>query len=77
MTKLEMVKEAMTQLGDVSADALVAFVENKYGTKIEPKFMPLFKASIREQERLVSARQAAKEAADQAKAASKAEAPVA
>ena len=77
MTKLEMVQVAMRQLGDVPADSLAAFVAEKFGARIEPKFIPVFKASIREQERVAAVRQAAREAADQAKAEGQAEAPAA
>lgn len=62
MTKLDMVREAWRQLGDATADALAAFVETTFGSRIEPKFIPVFKASIREKHRLDALRLAARAA---------------
>jgi predicted SprT family Zn-dependent metalloprotease len=45
-----MVRYALAELGDVSANALCAFVEQKHGVRIEPRFIPVYKASIRYQE---------------------------
>ena len=67
MDKLELVQIALRELGDVSAQELSAFIEKKHGVKIEPKFIPLFKASIRDKVRLEATRQAAKAAAEQVK----------
>jgi len=67
MTKLELVEMAMQELGDVSAQELSAFIEQKKGVKIEPKFIPVFKASIRGKAALESARAARASAAESAK----------
>ena len=66
MDKLEMLQIALRELGDVSAQELSAFIERRYGVKIEPKFIPIFKASLRDKIRLEAARQAARVAAQQA-----------
>lgn len=68
LDKLELVQIALRELGDVSAQELSAFIEKKHGVKIEPKFIPLYKASLRDKIRLEAARQAAKVAAEHAKA---------
>ena len=60
MDKLELVQTALRELGDVSAQELSAFIETKHGVKIEPKFTPIFKASISGKLRLEAARQAAR-----------------
>jgi hypothetical protein len=65
MDKLEMVRIALQELGDVSAQELSSFIERRHGVKIEPKFIPLFKASIRDKERLEAERRAARAAAEQ------------
>jgi len=67
MDKLELVQVALRELGDVSAQELSSFLEQKHGVKIEPKFIPLYKASIRDKMRLETARQAARAAAERAK----------
>ena len=68
MDKLEVVQIAIRQLGDVSAKELSTFIEKEYDIKIEARFMPVFRASIREKERLEAIRQAARAAVAQAKA---------
>jgi hypothetical protein len=66
MDKLELVQIALQKLGDVPAQAVSAFIEKKHGVWIEPSFIPLFKASIRDKLRLEAARQAAKATVEQA-----------
>jgi hypothetical protein len=68
MDKLEMVQVALRELGDVSAQELSAFIEEKHGARIDPKFIPIFKASIRDKLRLEVARQAARASVDVTKA---------
>ncbi|OAI53476.1 hypothetical protein AYO44_15965 [Planctomycetaceae bacterium SCGC AG-212-F19] len=65
MTNLEMVHEAMQILGDVPAGELSDFVTERFGVRIESKFIPLYKASIRDKLRLETARQATRVAAQQ------------
>lgn len=62
MDKLELVQIALRELGDVSAQELSAFIEQKHGVKIEPKFIPVYKASLRDKLRLEAARQTARAA---------------
>jgi hypothetical protein len=56
MTRIEMVEQAMQALGDAGADDLAAFVHKQHGEKIEPRFMPLFLASIRDRRNLEASR---------------------
>ncbi|OAI54064.1 hypothetical protein AYO44_15520 [Planctomycetaceae bacterium SCGC AG-212-F19] len=67
MDKLELMQIALRELGDVLAEQLSAFIEKKHGVKIEPKFIPLFMASIRDKIRLEAARQAARASVEQSK----------
>jgi ribosomal protein L12E/L44/L45/RPP1/RPP2 len=69
MDKLELVQTALRQLGDGSAQELSAFIEKQHGVRIEAKFIPIFRASIRGKERLEAIRQAARAAVAQARAA--------
>lgn len=66
--KLELVQIALQEIGDVSAQELSSFIEKKHGVKIAPKFIPLYKASLRDKVRLEIARRAATVAVEQAKA---------
>jgi len=66
MEKLELVRLALQELGDVPAQELSAFIARRHGVTIEPKYLPIFKASIRDKIRLEAARQEARAAAERA-----------
>lgn len=67
MDKVELVQIALRELGNVSAQELSSFIDRRHGVLIEPKFIPIFKASLRAQEQLELARQAAKAVIEQIK----------
>ncbi len=52
MTKIEMVREALLQLGEVSGEKISAYIARRHGVSIEPRFMPIVRASLRELEML-------------------------
>jgi hypothetical protein len=58
MTRLEMIEAALKELGDAEPEKLIAFVRSKYKVEIEPKFIPLFKASLRDKAWLEQSRAA-------------------
>jgi hypothetical protein len=66
--KLELVQMALREIGDASAQELASFIEKKHGVRMEPKFIPLYKACIRDKWRLEAARQAARGTDEQGKA---------
>ena len=51
MSKLETFGRALAEIGDVSATELSAHLEKKYGVKIEPAYIPLYKATLQDRER--------------------------
>jgi predicted SprT family Zn-dependent metalloprotease len=51
MDRLELVRLALQELGDVPARELSAFIEKKRGVKIDPKFIPVFRATLRDRTR--------------------------
>jgi len=59
----EIVHRALVQLGCVSDEELVAFVAREYGVRVEARFVPVFRASLRAKEVLERARAKAREAA--------------
>ena len=63
MTKLEIVQEAINGMGDASAEELTACIEQTYGVRIAPRFIPVFKASVRDKELLVEWRRKSQAAA--------------
>jgi hypothetical protein len=60
MNRMEIFRQALSELGDAPSQDLSSFIEQKYGVKIEPKFVPFFKATIRGMEKLTRQRQATK-----------------
>ena len=68
MTKLEMVKDALAQIGDVSAQEISEFVEKKHGVKIEPAYVPIIRATLKDKERMEQTRRRAEPRADGEKA---------
>ncbi len=69
MTKLEMVEDALRTLGSVSAQELPAHIQRQHGVRIEPKFIPVFRASIQDRLRMEAIKEAARAAAAQGAAA--------
>jgi hypothetical protein len=59
-------RQALAELGDAPNTDLAAFLQRRFGLKIEARFIPVLKASARGLEQLEKARQAAKEAVEQA-----------
>lgn len=57
MDKLELFRRAVADIGNVSAAELSAHLEKKYGVKIEPAFIPIFKATLLDLERRSKFRQ--------------------
>jgi hypothetical protein len=60
MNRMKIFRQALSELGDAPSQEMSSFIEKKYGVKIEPKFVPLFKATIRDMEKMTRQRQAAK-----------------
>jgi predicted SprT family Zn-dependent metalloprotease len=56
MTRIDMVQAAMEALGESSAQELAAFVRERFGQTIEPRFVPLFIATVRDRHRLAALR---------------------
>ena len=60
MKPMELFRRAVAEIGYVSAAELSAHLEKKHGVKIEPAFIPLFKATLEDLERTKNIRQDAK-----------------
>jgi hypothetical protein len=57
MDRMTMVRDALEEFGEPSGHDLSAFIEKKHGVKIEPKYIPIYKASIRDKQLLDTLRQ--------------------
>jgi hypothetical protein len=60
MKPLELFRRADAEIGDASAAELLAHLEKKHGMKVEPAFIPVFKATLRDLERMARLRQDAR-----------------
>ena len=60
MTNIEMVQQALAVKGETTPEEIVAFIEKWHGVKVEPKFIPIYKASIRDWRILEEKRRAVK-----------------
>ena len=60
MNPMEAFRRAVAEIGYASAADLSAHIEKKHGVKIEPAFIPLFKATLRDLERTNRLRQVGK-----------------
>jgi len=60
MKPVDLFRLAVEEIGDASAAELSAHMEKKHGFKVEPAFIPLFKATLRDLERMTRIRQEAK-----------------
>jgi hypothetical protein len=56
MNKIEAVRLALKELGEVTDANLVAFVQNRYGVKLELKMVPVIRATLRGMEMMAAAR---------------------
>ena len=62
MTKIEMLQQALDELGEVSADELARFFCERYGVKLNPRMVPILRASLVEKEMLDRVRREAEAA---------------
>jgi hypothetical protein len=65
MTNIEMVQQALAVKGEATSEEIVAFIEKWHGVKIEPKFIPIYKASIRDKRMMEEKRRAAQTVAEE------------
>jgi predicted SprT family Zn-dependent metalloprotease len=52
MDRIEMVEVALREVGDVQPEKIAAFVRQRFGVKIEARYIPVFRASIHDQRRM-------------------------
>jgi hypothetical protein len=60
MKPMELFRRAVAEIGNAAAAELSAHLEKQHGFKIEPRFIPLYKATLRDLERMTRLRQDAK-----------------
>jgi hypothetical protein len=60
MKPMELFRRAVAEIGEVSAAELSAHLEKKYGVKIEPEYIPVFRETLKELEKTAKLREQAK-----------------
>jgi hypothetical protein len=65
MTTIELVQQAMAVKGEATSEEIAEFIERWHGVKIEPKFIPIYKASIRDKQMQEGKRREAKAMAEE------------
>jgi hypothetical protein len=65
--KLEIVRVAVRELGEANAQDLAAFIDERFNVKIEPRYIPLFKASLRDKDRMQALREQRQRGAESSK----------
>jgi hypothetical protein len=57
MNIIEAIRLALAEVGDVTAEELVAFVKARYGVTVGPKIVPIIKATLLDKERMTASKQ--------------------
>ena len=50
MSQVEALRRALAELGDASAEELAAYIRTKCGVTVRPQFVPVLKATLKDQE---------------------------
>ena len=66
ISKEDAVRLAVAELGVAPAPVLARLIEQRFGVKIEPKFLPVYKASLRGRDHLEQSRRARAVSAEKA-----------
>jgi hypothetical protein len=69
MNQAESLQRAMKELGDAPAEELAAFMQKNYGVSVQPQFVPILKAMLRDKENLAEWRRKSAAAAQASKPA--------
>ena len=65
-SKLELLRRALAEIGEASAERLAAHLERRHGVKIEARYIPFLRASLIEADIVETVRQTARTLAEQA-----------
>jgi len=57
MEKVEAVRLALAELGEASDEAVSAFVRDRHGVAVVPRFVPVLRAMLKEREMMAAFRQ--------------------
>ena len=57
MSQMEAVRLAIAEIGDAPAAELSSFIQDKYGVRIDPRFVPVIRTTLQNKERMIHFRQ--------------------
>lgn len=60
MNRTELFRLALAEIGDAPADEMSSFIQEKYGVRIDPRFIPVLRATLQDKERMARFRQSAR-----------------
>ena len=60
MKPMDLFRRAVAEIGDAAAAELSAHLKKQHGFRIEPRFIPLYKATLRDLEGMTRLRQVAR-----------------
>jgi hypothetical protein len=60
MSQMEAFRLAIAEIGDAPAVELSSFIQDKYGVMIDPRFVPVIRATLQDKERMARFRQSAR-----------------
>ena len=64
MSKVEALRRALMEVGDVPAEELAAFIGRQYGVKVDARIVPVLRATLKDKELLAGRRRAPSPAPD-------------
>ena len=60
MSQMEAFRLAIAEIGDAPAAELSSFIQDKYGVRIDPRYIPVLRATLHDKERMARFRQPAR-----------------
>lgn len=60
MSQIEAFRLAIAQIGDAPSADLSSFIQDKYGVRIDPRFVPVIRATLQDKEKMARFRQSAR-----------------
>ena len=61
MSRTELFRLALAEIGDAPAAEMSSFIQEKYGVRIDPRYIPVLRATLQDLEILTRFRQAARQ----------------
>lgn len=52
MSKIEAIRRTLLDIGDAAPEQLAAHMQAAYGVRIDPRFIPVLKATLRDKDQL-------------------------